>query len=67
SVFFGTNFRFSTREKENSSDISFDSSEVSFDSSEVSFLTHEDIFDFPREDFRFLTWGVIRKVQGDQK
>ena len=47
------NFKFSTEQTENSSEVSFHSSEVSFDSSEVSFDSSEVLDLASRESFDF--------------
>jgi hypothetical protein len=66
--------RFSTEEKENSSDLSFDSSEVSFDSSEVSFDSSEEISLASVESFYFLgsywkipPWRALSLDRNDDK
>ena len=63
SKLFRGDFRFSSEEQKNSSDLSFHSSEVSFDSSEVSFDSSEEIslasvenFLFPASYWKFPPW-----------
>ena len=60
-------FSFSTEERKNSSDLSFDSSEVSFDSSEVSFDSSEEIIRAYVESFCFPRsyWEI--STEGDQR
>ena len=62
SKFLGGYFLFSTEEKENSSDLSFDSSEVSFDSSELFFRAHVENLFFPTELFENFPVDVFQAL-----
>ncbi|WP_298542830.1 hypothetical protein, partial [uncultured Porphyromonas sp.] len=53
SKFFRGDFRFSSEEQKNSSDLSFHSSEVSFDSSEEISLASVENFLFPASYWKF--------------
>ena len=53
-------FSFSTEERKNSSDLSFDPSEVSFDSSEEIIRAYVESFCFPRSYWKISTEGDQR-------